>query len=408
MGARRMIKIENIHIENLGKKSRLVFDYSINLKPSQVWFEVDSEYEEYLCTERCDAFIIGILPFAMKNGFDIISDVPITEELLYKLNENLIPLLSKYDKHLSHIKITAPKTNEILQNAGAVGTGVSGGTDSFNTIISCLNSPYKDFKLTHLCIFNVGSFGGNGNYRKDIRNKVIERGKIIAKEYNLPLIISNSNLADIFPRNHEYAHDFSSVFAICCLQKLWKVYLYASSCTDLNVFSLINSSKNDSDEYSLLLHYCFNNKNIHIVSEGMDKDRLEKQEMISESPVAQKYLHVCPDEADNCSKCSKCMRTMLAFDAIGKLENFSNVFDVEYYKKHKSKYYWFLYEQHYKKTPMLEPIYQAIKPKIPLLQQIFYKTGIWLKHFIYDETYPERKTFIRIRICGIPFKFRRS
>ncbi len=402
-----MIKLNSIYITESGDKARLNFDYSIDGKLDTLWFEVDKEYKQYLCTERIDAFAIGVLPFALKNGHDIVSEIPITEELSYKLNENLIPLLVKYDEHISLIKVTAPMTDEILQNAGAVGTGVSGGTDSFNTIISTYQSPYKDMQLTHLCLFNVGSFGGNASFQKHIYDKCVERAMLIAKEYNLPLIISNSNLADMFPRNHAYTHDFSSIFAICCLQKLWKAYYYASSNTDINVFSILNSSVNDSDEYALLLYYCFNNKNLNIISEGMQKNKLEKVASIADSAVAQKYLHVCSDNAENCSHCSKCMKVILALDAIGKLEKFAKVFDIEYYKKHKFKFYWFLFEKHYRKAPMMEPIYRAMRAKIPFYESIFYKAVVWLKHFIYDESYPERKVYIKIRILGISIKIKR-
>ena len=209
-----MIELLKQYITTNENKSRLNFDFTIDNKPSNVWFEVDDNYTQYLCTERCDAFIIGVLPYALKNNHDIISSIPITEELSYKLNENLIPLLSKYDEHLSKIKIEAPHTNEVLQNAGAIGTGVSGGTDSFNTIISTYETKYKDMQLTHLCLFNVGSFGGNKAFQENIYNKCSERAKAIAKEYNLPLILSNSNLANIFPRNHAYTHDFSSIFGV--------------------------------------------------------------------------------------------------------------------------------------------------------------------------------------------------
>lgn len=55
--------------------------------------------------------------------------------------------------------------------------------------------------------------------------------------------------------------------------------LRSISNTNINVFSIINSSKNDSGEYALLLYYCFNNQNLNIISEGMQKNKLEKKEL---------------------------------------------------------------------------------------------------------------------------------
>ena len=403
-----MITLERQYIDSVGDKARLYFDFTIDGQPSCIWYEVDNDYAKYLCTERCDAFVIGLLPYALKNNHNIETNIPITEELSYKLNENLIPLLSKYDKHLSNIKIVAPMTSEIIQNAGAVGTGVSAGADSFHAILSSHKSAYESMRLTHLCLFNVGSFEGNNRFQKDIYNKCVMRSKLIAEELGLPLVISNSNLADVFPRTHSYTHDYSSVFGVLCLQKLWKIYYYASSCTNINVFTLINSSKNDLDVYAPLLHYCFNNKNTVIVSEGMQKNKLEKFEAIADEPIVQKYLHVCTDKAENCGKCSKCQRTILTLDAIGKLEKFANVFDIDYYRKNKLKYYWLLFKQRQHKVVTTEAVYNRIKPKIPFMQFLILKILVAIRYFVFDVTYPERKLYINIKILGINFKFKKK
>ena len=330
-----------------------------------------------------------------------------TEELCYKLNTTLIPLLSKNDEHIFDIKISVPTTAEVLQNAGAVGTGVSGGADSFHAILNTYDSKYKGLQLTHLCLFNVGSFKGNKRFQKDIYERCIERAEIIAQEFKLPLIISNSNLADVFSRNHACTHDYSSAFGICCLQKLWKSYYYASSCTDVNIFTLKNSSKNDSDVYAPLIHYCFNNYNLNIISEGMHKNKMEKLESIADSPVVQKYLHVCTAKSDNCSKCPKCKRTMLALDAIGKLDNFSDVFDIEYYNKNRFKYYWLLFKNHYHKVITTEDVYQKIKSKMTKSEFVRLKFLVALRYFIFDVTHSERKVYKHIKFFGINFKYKK-
>ena len=92
----------------------------------------------------------------MRKHHDIHCKAPITEELLYNINEYLIPSLTKYDKRLYNVKIIAPVETEAMQNAGAVGTGVSGGVDSFHAILNNTNGKYKNLQLTHLCINSVG------------------------------------------------------------------------------------------------------------------------------------------------------------------------------------------------------------------------------------------------------------
>lgn len=57
---------------------------------------------------------------------------------------------------------------------------------------------------------------------------------------------------------------------------------------------------------------------------------------------AQKYLNVCILEKDgnggNCSRCTKCARTIITLEAMGKLEQFKDVFDLDVW--HKEAFRW--------------------------------------------------------------------
>lgn len=56
--------------------------------------------------------------------------------------------------------------------------------------------------------------------------------------------------------------------------------------------------------------------------------------------MAQRYLHPCIFALkNNCGRCGKCIRTQVAFYGLGKLEQFSNVFDVEAFEKDKEWYF---------------------------------------------------------------------
>lgn len=62
-----MLFIGEPYIAQNGDRSRLVCDIEINRRETRtVWFEVDREYEKYLCTERSDAYVIGLLNWAMR------------------------------------------------------------------------------------------------------------------------------------------------------------------------------------------------------------------------------------------------------------------------------------------------------------------------------------------------------
>lgn len=84
-----MIKIGVPYIEKGEEYSKLNCDVIIGEKENKIWLEVDKIYNDYLCTERWDAYVIGVLNYAMRNHMDITSEIPITGELLYNINRYL-------------------------------------------------------------------------------------------------------------------------------------------------------------------------------------------------------------------------------------------------------------------------------------------------------------------------------
>ena len=70
------------------------------------------------------------------------------------------------------------------------------------------------------------------------------------------------------------------------------------------------------------------------------RDRTQKTELIADWDIAHKYLSPCDavvakkDGEHNCSRCYKCLRTLLVLEALGKLQDFAGVFNLETYKKY--------------------------------------------------------------------------
>ena len=160
-------------------------------KESYVWFSVESKYAEYLCAERSDAFLIGLLPVAMRRGLDIVCEAPVSERLLYQLRSSLLPLLSKYGKNVHEVKIEAPVASEPIVNAGGVGAGISCGIDSLHIVKNCSSDEYPGLKLTHLVINNVGAFGETG--RCGQYQWTIDLARRFCDEYGYELIVDVSN-----------------------------------------------------------------------------------------------------------------------------------------------------------------------------------------------------------------------
>ena len=352
-----MIIIGKPFISSNAAKTRCICDISVDGMIRSVWFEVDSKYKEYLVTERADAYVIGLLHWCMLNRHDIKCQVPVTEELLYNIKTILVPSLAKYANNLHAIKIDAEVAPAL--KGEEVGTGCSCGIDSFDAIYNHYKSDYPNMDLTYLCINNVGAF--NECYddygREKVKEERYQKVDVVSKELGIPIIKTDSNFAETFPQIHLYSHTYSSVFAIYMLKKLWKTYYYASSGMDYSKFSL---SDLDPAHYELLSLQCFSTSGLRIYSEGGEKERIDKTRDLFDFEPAQKYLHVCLAKPYNCGVCSKCRRTLVTLDMLDKLDNFKEVFDIGYYKKHREEYYKWLVSQHSFGDLMNEPVYQEM------------------------------------------------
>ena len=360
---KRTMKIGKPVLSYNGGKARVTA--SINLQSEggakSLWFEVDDEYGKYLCSERGDAYLIGLLWYAMFHQYDMELEVPVTGELLHQVQTWLIPSLVKNSKVLHEPKITCAVEDESLPNAGAVGTGMSCGVDSLHAVSRYYKHPLSRFRLTHLAIFNVGAFGLYDIDKADAQFKwQMENSRCIANELGLKLVVGNSNLKGEFFTDNRCTHTFTNMFAVFMLQKLWGTYYYSSAGWDMSRFDINDADRNDAAQYDILSLACFSTRALKLYSEGAALTRYEKMKDLLQFPYARKYLHVCcQDEGGNCGKCFKCKRTMVALDALGILDEFSDVFDVKYYRCHKSRYLLWLAAQRYGDTDEIHLIPEA-------------------------------------------------
>lgn len=367
-------------IEHREKHARLIADITVDGEVRPVWFEVEERYGQYLCHERSDAFLIGVLNFAQRGGYDITCEAPVTAHLLYQLRVDLIPSLVRNSKKIYATQITAPIA-EPLPNAGGVGTGVSCGVDSFHAIKNQSSSPYPGLKLTHLVLNNVGSFLTEDQYswqKKHVLN--------FAKEYGFELIVTNSNFLEQIPHNHTLSHTYSDCFCIYALQKLWSVYFYSSSGYDYqHGFTLKDSEINDSCYHELLALNVFSTPSLRIYSEGGAITRMEKQQALVDWEPAQKYLHVCYSaEGPNCGHCNKCRRTLTMLDALGALDKFAQSFDIATYRANRKDYLRWLYVQHAlpRGDHMTDPTYEILKTDVLASTNLIWRSRYLLEGFL--------------------------
>ena len=136
--------------------------------------------------------------------------------------------------------------------------------------------------------------------------------------------------------------------AIYALQKLWRVYYYAST-YPFSEFSLANNTALNVDpaHFELLLLNCFSTSQLKIISDGSECDRNDKTRFIADYSIARKNLHVCLSKPNfNCGVCSKCLRTLLAIDALNKLDDFRDSFNIDEYLRNRINNYLYLFQKY--------------------------------------------------------------
>ncbi|MCL1986503.1 MAG: ELKS/Rab6-interacting/CAST family protein [Firmicutes bacterium] len=359
-----MIKLKNFYITEEDGKSRLIQPVEVDGNNFDVYVEVESQHQKYFVTDRADAILIGIVHMAMRQNHDIYSELPITGELLYNLNNILIPMLTKYDPTLTKIKINASPINEPVQNFGGVGTGLSLGVDGLTTISQYHNHPIENMRLTHFLTFNDGVFGGYFQESGwDLQARLIYQKQLqLIQDIGLPLIMINTNLHNLVRLKGDLWVNYCSAYNFFCLGKLFQKYYFSSTGWDYSQFTLYPTGNNfDSDQYNLLFNATVNTKNnLTVLSGGGELNRFEKMEIISKNPLAHKYLHSCLTQAFNCGVCIKCRRNLLALDALNCLDKFTTTYDIQQYRQNREEYLYTLIANYIDKTLSYEHYYQEV------------------------------------------------
>ncbi len=349
------IYISKPYIEKSGDNLyRLNANINVAGREEIVFVEVEESYKDYLVVERADAFVFLSLPIALREGFNIRCEVPVTEMFLHNINSILIPALVKGDARAKSIEVIAPLDDVKIESKCAVGASVTCGVDSTYTIMEYSQDKYVDMRLSHLVVGSVSmdlwDFEDNDNLTSWEEKHLLkfQRYYKVSEYTGLPLVkvftnfvyfISNRRKTNPSYR-HLYNHTFITLGTILTLRKLFGVYIYSST-YDYSHFNLKDNLSTDPSDYELLLMHVLSNPEFMCFSGGAPVDRVEKTLALAEYPLAQKILHPCfKNGKKNCSlpTCSKCMRGLFTLDYYDKLDNMASVFDIEKYRNNKQEY----------------------------------------------------------------------
>lgn len=334
-----MLKIGRPYLKANDTHTRLCADIDRDGEIKTLWFEVENQFAQYLLVERADAFVIGLLQHAYQFGHDIVSEASMTRRIYEQLTEQFLPCFNRmhgdFKTQQGHaVVITAPLADEVPAVGSAIGTGISCGVDSLHVFAT---HP----EVTHACIWNLhGVTNDETSEKREIGWKnMIEQSERFCKETNHTLIIGNTNFdrgcfADL---QFDGASTYGNLFAIQCLQKIWTKY-YVASGYSINDFSLSMSVFSDPAHYEFLLFSLVSGSHFSVLLEAPAQTRVEKVHDLIEYAPAKRFLNVCwdihPDHKNGTYDCPKCMRTILNIWAWDALDEFQEVFDIDYVKAH--------------------------------------------------------------------------
>lgn len=347
------IYIGKPYIEIQNNKAKLCSLIRENDTEKVLYYEVNEEYKDCLVDDRSDCFLLGLLYNAMNLGRNIVCESGVTEQLLFQLKTYFIPVVSSRMPDLKYIDIIAEPMCSLNTTGKAVGTGNSGGIDSFYTLIKYNKSLFGNFKLTHI-IFNNLSTADRDDYR--IR-KLFERDKIekqkIADELGLKQINLYTNLYSFYESQFIFNYYFTPQYAsaIYALGKLFHIYYYSSGIS-VSDFCMDHKKIKDAAYYDTFTLDCVSTDFLKFYSAGSEVSRLEKTEYLACNDVVKNHLQVCAVEQSsyfyenndtllkrlNCGKCGKCLRTISTLYGLGCLNEYEDLFDLEYFKKNKTKF----------------------------------------------------------------------
>lgn len=321
-----MLNIGKSYIEKKDGNSRLCADLTIGNRRTTMWFGIESEHEDWLSLGRADPFVMAMLPAAMREGYEIVCEDPMSERLHYQFTNELIPTLAFSGELYHKIKISSPFTSKRVNNQGAVGTGFSGGVDSLYTIMR--HGRESALPLTHIAVINrEARLWDNQTFQKLCR-----RAALFGKEQGLVPVFIDTNYRKIVPSKIDNLPTYRYLAAVYAMAGLFKTYLVSSGPNA----SKFNLDLQLCDRYDLLTVNCASTESLTLYLSGVETTRRGKLEALSEWEPSRRWINPClfkEGEYQNCGHCKKCIHDMTMLYAMGKLDRYNTVFDTDDYYK---------------------------------------------------------------------------
>ena len=355
-----MITISKPYIESEDLKARLysnIHDEGRN-KDYLIWYSVEKEYQDFLCPENADAFLLLSLMVAIQSHQDIKVNAPVSKKLLFNLNNYVIPLFTKIIPNGQRINIVVDEISTVSFAGRGVGCGCSLGVDSLSAFYTHFGDTTLDgYRVTHLATFNAGHFGYLDQKKSEIAfQKGIEELQPFSKEVGLPIVAVDTNLNvfffDSFFNTLKSSFIPRTISCVYALQKLFGKYVLASSiCIDDFEISQVDHSHAEAAFVPEL-----STESVEVILSCSSMTRVEKTDFIRKNTLTSRYLNVCWAEQWangarhdkrfingktklNCGWCPKCLRTLYTLELQGEdINKYGDIFDLNKYYQHRQEF----------------------------------------------------------------------
>ena len=328
---------------------RISSRFTTEKQDAHLWFEVDKKYADYVMTDKIDAFLVGLLPLAMRLGEDVHLKHPVSEKMYFNVSNNMVALINDAFPEFKRISIFAESfadESKVIKGK-AVAFGLSCGVDSLCTFAENSSSDTPEsYRITHAVFTNVGSHGSTDDAAgKERFLGRLENAKECASELGMELIVIDSNMEQILSSVTDYdrTNTFRNVSAVLILEKLIFRYFYSSGLAYRDLKIRKGNSPNfvrgrDSASFDPITLPCLSTGALEFISFGSQYKRTEKTAIVADFEPSYRWLNVCAVQAKNCSVCRKCLRTLLTLDLLGKVERYEAVFDLKKYRREKKRF----------------------------------------------------------------------
>lgn len=340
-----------------------------------------------------EAFILALLRPVMLVGCDLYIDGTVDAEFLYKLNQDVVPLLCSHSPELKAVRIYSKancgqeRRNTEPASAKPRLLGMSCGLDSLTAYLENQEATTpSSLKVDGLLFCDIGAFGGQEEkFQYDLGHV-----KGFAKDNGLPLYLVRSNIDQFYREIFELSMSLRNVAAAWALHGICHSVMYASSYSYKSFLGAAATEKNASILEPVLFPL-LSIEDFAVVSHGFIHIRSAKFALLLNYPNYIKYLNVCTRSPAakqgfiNCGHCRKCSTILFMAESVGRIGEFSSTFNMpKFLAKRRSLLFRMVYMS-YRCDPSFSSInaleyYRENGGRIPLIIWVFALAAAGMSH----------------------------